>query len=70
MLTEEEQAVELTEAVLGQELPFGSGANTIVGIYCFVVAYIGKVANDRLGQIFVDDIYKAKVAFDTSPLKD
>ena len=70
MLTDEEQAVELTEAVLGQELPSGFGENTIVGIYYFVVADIGKVANDRLGQISVDDIYKAKVAFDTSPFKD
>ena len=49
MLTEEEQAVELTEAVLGQELSFIYGANTTVGIYDFVVAYIGTVANFRLG---------------------
>lgn len=64
MLTEEEQAVELTEAVLGQELLGGSGANTIVIISSF------GVPNDRFGQIFGDNIYKANVAFDTSPLEE
>lgn len=71
-LIDEDRAVELTEAVNGQELSGGSGANTIVGISSFggSVAYIGKVANDRIGRIFVDDIRKANVGFDTTPLND
>ena len=70
-LIDEERAVELTQAVQGQELSGGSGANTIVGVSSFggSAAYIGKVADDRLGQIFVDDIHAANVAFDTSPLR-
>ncbi len=71
-LIDEQRAIELTKAVQGKELSGGSGANTVVGVSSFggSVAYIGKVADDRLGQIFVDDIHAANVAFETSPLKD
>lgn len=71
-LIDEQRAIELTQAVQGKELSGGSGANTVVGVSSFggSVAYIGKVANDRLGQIFVDDIHKANVTFETTPLKN
>lgn len=71
-LIDEQRAIKLTQAVQGKELSGGSGANTVVGVSSFGgnVAYIGKVADDRLGQIFVDDIHEANVAFETSPLQD
>ena len=66
------RAEELTQAVQGIELSGGSGANTIVGVSSFGgrVAYIGKVADDRLGDIFVEDIHKSNVLFETSRLRN
>jgi sugar/nucleoside kinase (ribokinase family) len=47
----------------------GSAANTMVGIASFGggAAFIGKVNDDRLGQVFADDIHKACVHFDSAP---
>lgn len=47
----------------------GSAANTMVGIASFggSAAFIGKVNDDRLGQVFADDIHKAGVHFDSTP---
>ncbi len=47
----------------------GSAANTIVGVASFGVksAYIGKVKNDPLGQIFQHDIRATGVGFTTRP---
>jgi sugar/nucleoside kinase (ribokinase family) len=47
----------------------GSAANTIVGVASFgaKAAFIGKVKNDRLGQVFSHDIRAMGVAFDTPP---
>jgi len=47
----------------------GSAANTIVGVASFGAraAFVGKVKNDKLGQIFAHDIRAARVAFDTKP---
>ena len=47
----------------------GSAANTIVGVASFGVssAYIGKVKNDPLGEVFGDDIRSTGVAFSTAP---
>jgi sugar/nucleoside kinase (ribokinase family) len=49
----------------------GSAANTMVGIASFggKAAFIGKVNDDRLGQVFNEDIHKSGVAFDSAPLK-
>jgi sugar/nucleoside kinase (ribokinase family) len=49
----------------------GSAANTMVGIASFggKAAFIGKVNDDRLGQVFSEDIHKSGVAFDSAPLK-
>lgn len=50
----------------------GSAANTIVGVANLGAraAYVGKVKNDEIGQLYVHDIRTAKVAFDTQPASD
>ena len=49
----------------------GSAANTMVGIASFggKAAFIGKVDDDRLGQVFAEDIHKAGVHFDSTRAK-
>jgi len=72
-LIEEDRADLLTKAsVNALETSGGSGANTIAGIASFggKAAYIGKVADDRLGGVFKADMEKGGVPFDTSPLQD
>jgi adenosine kinase len=50
----------------------GSAANTIVGVANLGAraAYVGKVKDDEIGQLYVHDIRSAKVAFDTQPASD
>ena len=50
------------------EISGGSAANTIVGAASFGArtAFVGKVKNDTLGQVFAHDIRAAGVAFDTA----
>ncbi|MEL7040451.1 MAG: adenosine kinase [Pseudomonadota bacterium] len=70
-LIEEDRADLLTEASINAvETSGGSGANTIAGIASFggQAAYIGKVADDRLGKVFKADMEKVGVPFDTAPL--
>lgn len=47
----------------------GSAANTMVGIASLggKAAFIGKVNDDKLGQVFASDIHKAGVDFDSAP---
>ncbi|MGN6284956.1 MAG: adenosine kinase [Afipia sp.] len=54
------------------EMSGGSAANTIVGVADFGAraAYIGKVKNDQIGQLYTHDIRAAKVAFDTPAAAD
>lgn len=49
----------------------GSAANTTVGVASFggKAAFIGKVRDDRLGEVFRTDIRRADVAFDNAPAK-
>lgn len=56
----------------GKEASGGSAANTVAGIASLggKAAYIGKVADDQLGEIFTHDIRTVGVHFDTPPLKD
>jgi sugar/nucleoside kinase (ribokinase family) len=56
----------------GKEASGGSAANTIAGIASLGgrAAYIGKVKNDQLGDIFTHDIRAIGVSFDTPPLTD
>ncbi len=48
----------------------GSAANTMVGLASFggAAAFVGKVNDDRLGQVFADDIRRAGVSFECAPL--
>ena len=72
-LIEEDRADALTEAsVNAVETSGGSGANTIAGVASFggKAAYIGKVADDRLGKVFKEDMEKGGVPFETTPLID
>ena len=54
----------------GIESSGGSGANTVAGIASFggKAAYIGKVADDQLGQVFTHDIRAIGVDYSTAPL--
>lgn len=56
----------------GQETSGGSAANTcaVAASLGARVAYLGKVADDQLGQVFRHDIEAAGVHFPTAPLKD
>ncbi|MEM1106520.1 MAG: adenosine kinase [Pseudomonadota bacterium] len=69
-LIDEPRAENLTGAAPGQELSGGSGANTIAGVASFGgrAAYIGKVADDRLGQVFQQETRAIGVEFTTPPL--
>lgn len=72
-LIEEDRADLLTKAsVNAVETSGGSGANTIAGIASLggKGAYVGKVADDRLGEVFKSDMEKGGVLFNTSPLLD
>ena len=69
-LIDEDRAEALTRAGSGQEMSGGSGANTIAGVASFggKAAYMGKVARDRLGDVFRSEIHGDGVHFDTPPL--
>jgi sugar/nucleoside kinase (ribokinase family) len=56
----------------GVEASGGSAGNTAAGIAALggKVAYIGKVADDQLGEVFGHDIRAIGVTFNTTPLKD
>src|SRR5512147_1952386 len=56
----------------GIECSGGSVANTMVGIASLGgrAAYVGKVRDDQLDQVFAHDIRKAGVSFDTAPAGD
>jgi sugar/nucleoside kinase (ribokinase family) len=50
----------------------GSAANTMAGIASFGgrTAYVGKVRDDQLGEVFAHDMRAAGVAFDVAPGSD
>ena len=56
----------------GVEASGGSAGNTVAGVGSFGgrAAYIGKVAEDTLGQVFTHDIRASGVHFDTPVLAD
>jgi len=69
-LIDEERAATLYDAMpAAVEISGGSAANTIAGLAAFgsKAAFIGKVKNDQLGQVFRHDITALGVAFDTAP---
>lgn len=72
-LVDEPRAQALTALTGGAVITSGgSGANTIAGLSSFGAraAYIGKVANDELGQLFIDQMLQAGVPFHTRPLAE
>ena len=70
-LVDADQSAALYDAMAaGVEASGGSAGNTVAGVGSLGgrAAYIGKVADDQLGQVFTHDIRAAGVAFDTAPL--
>lgn len=73
ILIDEERSKHLYQTIgPAKESSGGSAANTAAGIAAFggSAAYIGKVANDQLGNIFKHDITAQGVHFETQVLKD
>lgn len=72
MLIDEARAVSLYDAMAaGIEASGGSAGNTIAGAASFGgrAAYIGKVADDQLGQVYRHDMRAIGAAFATPELK-
>lgn len=70
-LIDEKRAVQLySEMAAGVESSGGSAANTIAGFASFggTGAYIGKVAEDQLGEVFRHDMKAMGVDYTTVPL--
>jgi sugar/nucleoside kinase (ribokinase family) len=72
-LIDETRAAQIYDAMgPGLEISGGSAANTIVGAAGFGAraAFIGRVKDDPLGNVFAHDIRAAGVTFDTAPSAD
>ncbi|MCD8562669.1 MAG: adenosine kinase [Alphaproteobacteria bacterium] len=72
-LVHEERALSLYESMgPGTETSGGSAANTMAGFASFggKAAFMAKVADDQLGQIFQHDIRSLGINFTTPALKD
>jgi sugar/nucleoside kinase (ribokinase family) len=69
----DDERAEALYAAMGPaaEISGGSGANTMVGIASFGgdAAFIGRVRDDQLGQVFAHDIRAAGVRFVTPPAR-
>src|ERR1700712_1873838 len=71
MLIDDDQAEKLYSRMgAGIEASGGSAANTVAGIASLGgrSAYLGKVADDGLGNVFTHDINAIGVKFETAPL--
>src|SRR5207244_2359650 len=71
MLVDAEQSAALyAKMAAGVEASGGSAANTISGVASFGGrgAFMGKVANDQLGQVFAHDMRAIGAKFDNLPL--
>jgi sugar/nucleoside kinase (ribokinase family) len=69
-LIDDDRAHELYDAMgPGIEASGGSCANTMAGVASFggTAAYIGKVADDQLGEVFAHDMRSVGVDFDVPP---
>ena len=69
-LIDEPRAQSLYAAMpAGRETSGGSAANTIAGVASLGgrAAYLGKVSNDQLGEVFAHDLRATGVVFDTPP---
>ena len=70
-LINQDQAVALYDELEAErEVSGGSVANTIAGLASFggKCAFIGKVADDTLGNVFGNDLKKMDIRFETQPL--
>ena len=70
-LIDQARATELyTRMAKGVETSGGSAANTVAGIASLGggAAFLGKVAADKLGAAFVEDMWKMGAKFRTQPL--
>ena len=72
LVDETQSAALYDDMAAGVEASGGSAGNTVAGVgsYSGRAAYIGKVAEDTLGDVFAHDIRAAGVAFDTPRLTD
>jgi sugar/nucleoside kinase (ribokinase family) len=72
LCTEEEAHRIYDEMGPAVESSGGAAANTMVGVASFGgrAAFLGKVRDDQLGEVFAHDIRAAGVAFDTPPASD
>ncbi len=71
MLIDKDRAEELYSAMPKTiEISGGSAANTITAFASFggKGAYIGKVAKDELGEVFINDMKSMGVTYNTQPL--
>lgn len=71
-LIDQMQAVTLYRRMArGVETSGGSAANTIAGVASFggKAAFLGKVAADRAGATFIDDMWKMGVHYDVQPIR-
>jgi sugar/nucleoside kinase (ribokinase family) len=71
MLVDEDRSGELYAHMQpGMETSGGSAGNTIAGVASFGgrAAYMGKVAQDQLGDVFAHDMRAIGAQFDTAPL--
>ena len=69
-LIDQERANELYQQMgPGIEASGGSAANTVAGVASFggTAAYIGKVRDDTLGEVFAHDMRASGVSFDIAP---
>ncbi|MEH6663544.1 MAG: adenosine kinase [Brevundimonas sp.] len=72
LVDEAQSAALYDDMAAGVEASGGSAGNTVAGVgsYGGRAAYIGKVSEDTLGDVFAHDIRAAGVAFDTPRLTD
>jgi sugar/nucleoside kinase (ribokinase family) len=71
MLVDQARSAELYgKMAAGVEASGGSAGNTIAGVASFggKAAYLGKVANDKLGEIFTHDMRAVGAHFEPTPL--
>ena len=71
LISAEEAAALYRHMGPGREVSGGSAANTAAGIAALGgrAAFIGRVSDDQLGQVFAHDIRAAGVTFQTPPAK-
>lgn len=71
MLVDEDQSARLYDKMgAGVETSGGSAGNTVAGVASFggKAAYMGKVAKDKLGDVFAHDMRAIGAHFDNAPL--